>query len=87
MMPASLSGLTDVSSILGGFSKNYINESSSAGDINMNISIDHVEDYNDFVEKLQKDRQFEKLVRSMTTDRLTGGSALAKNKYRMGAGK
>ena len=51
----------------------------TVGDIN--ISIDHVEDYNDFVRQLQKDEKFEKLVQSMTVNRLSGGSSLTKHKY------
>lgn len=46
------------------------------------IEIDHVQDYNDFITQLQKDKQFEKMVRSMSVDLLNGGSLLAKNKYR-----
>lgn len=76
-----LSGLTDVSGILSGITKSYV-ESRSSGDTNIEISIDHVQDYNDFVTQLQKDKQFEKMVRAMSTDQLFGGSTLAKNKYR-----
>ena len=46
------------------------------------IQIDHVQDYNDFVTQLQQDRKFEKMINAMTLDRLTGGSSLAKNKYK-----
>ena len=46
------------------------------------IVIDHVEDYNDFVNQLKEDKQFEKMINAMTTDRLLGGSSFAKNKYR-----
>lgn len=46
------------------------------------IAIDHVEDYNDFVNQLKKDRQFEKMVQSMSVDLLAGKSSLAKNKYK-----
>lgn len=47
------------------------------GDIN--IMIDHVEDYNDLVTKMQQDKNFERLIQSMTTDRLAGRSSLSKN--------
>lgn len=78
----SLSGInSSASSMIPGLSNRTFNSSSSAGDINIDINIDKVEDYNDFVNKMQKDRQFEKMIRSMTTDRLAGGSSLAKNKY------
>ena len=44
-------------------------------------SIDHVENYEDFMNQLKKDDKFEKMIQSMTTDRLAGGSKLAKNKF------
>lgn len=46
------------------------------------IPIDHVENYDDFVNQLRQDKKFEQLIQSMTVDRLTGGSSLAKNKYK-----
>lgn len=45
------------------------------------IRIDHVEDYNDFVTKLQRDPKFEKMILSMTIDRSMGKNSLAKYKY------
>ena len=62
------------------FKRNAV--SSSMRDVNFNIAIDHVEDYNDFVNQLRKDRQFEKMIQSMSVDLLAGKSSLAKNKYR-----
>lgn len=47
----------------------------------MIIPIDHVENYEDFMNQLKKDDKFEKMIQSMTTDRLAGGSKLAKNKF------
>ena len=47
----------------------------------LNIEIDHVEDYNDFVTQLRDDPKFEKMIQAMTTDRLSGKSKLAKYKY------
>lgn len=76
------SGLTSISDILTNLKKNYADNKSSMRDINIEIMIDHVDDYNDFVTKLQKDKQFESMIRSMTIDQLDGGSSLAKNKYR-----
>lgn len=49
------------------------------GDIN--ISIDHVENYDDLVNKMRSDGRFEKMVQAMTVDRVVGRSSLAKNKY------
>ena len=45
------------------------------------INIDHVESYEDFMTKIQKDKKFEKMINAMTVARMTGGSPLAKNKY------
>lgn len=46
------------------------------------IQIDHVENYEDLMNQMTKDDKFEKFIQSMTTDRLAGGSKLAKNKYK-----
>ena len=52
--------------------------------IENNIEIDHVQDYDDFVTRLQSDRQFEGMIVDMTIGRLNGGSSLAKYGYRWG---
>lgn len=78
-----LSGLTDISDLLSIIrSQGEENISTSIGDIHINIPIEHVDDYNDFVTQLQKDKQFEKLIHSMSIDLLSGNSKLEKNKYR-----
>ena len=46
------------------------------------IQIDHVEDYNDFVNQLKNDKQFERMVQAMTVDRVAGKSGFAKYNYR-----
>jgi len=48
----------------------------SIGEIQINIPIDKVEDYNDFIEKMKADDRFGKLVRAASVDLLTGGSAM-----------
>ena len=53
----------------------------SMGDINVDVSIDHVQDYNDFAYKLLHDHAFERAIQSMTVDRLVGGSPLDKHRY------
>lgn len=50
------------------------------GAINMTIPIDRVQDYNDFVRQLRDDPKFEKLIGSITLDRLNGKSAFNKNR-------
>ncbi len=49
--------------------------------IDINIPIERVEDYNDFVRQLQHDRKFEKMIQDMTVNRISGGSSLSKYKY------
>ena len=64
---------------------NMINPSGnmrSIGDVGITIEIDHVDDYNDFMRQLTNDNKFVKFVESFTVDRIAGGSALAKNKYK-----
>lgn len=79
-MPAIDSG-SDIMRLMGVLSQ--MSESGATfGDTNIYIDIDHVENYNDFVNKLREDPNFDKMVRAMTTDRLMGGSPMAKTKYR-----
>ena len=56
--------------------------SPNIGNVTFDIDIDHVEDYNDFINQMKKDKQLEKMIQSMTVDRIAGKSALAKNRYR-----
>ena len=58
-------------------------QTTNIGDITyeVNIPIDHVSDYNDFMNQMRKDGKFEKMIQSMTVDRLVGGSKLSKNKF------
>lgn len=62
----------------------YAARGANIGDITyqINIPIDHVQDYEDFMNKMRKDGKFEKFLQSATLDRLVGGSKIAKNKYR-----
>lgn len=79
-MPAIDAG-SDIMRLMGVLSQ--MSESGTTfGDTNIYIDIDHVENYNDFVNKLREDPNFDKMVRAMTTDRLMGGSPMAKTKYR-----
>ena len=48
----------------------------------INIPIDHVEDYEDFVSKLQNDSKFNDMILAMTIDPLVDGSSLGKYKYK-----
>lgn len=46
------------------------------------IMIDHVQDYNDFVNQLRNDPKFERLINTMTLDRAVGKSTFRKNQIR-----
>lgn len=52
-------------------------------DIHMenHFEIDHVDDYNDLMTKIQSDPKFEKMIQVMTIGRLNGRSALEKYHY------
>lgn len=78
----ALKGIADVSKLMTFIASPGGSIGTTIGDIEINIPIENVQDYNDFVRQLQKDDQFEKLIRSMTFDRLTGKSSLEKHKYR-----
>lgn len=49
---------------------------------NMNIPIERVMDYNDLVNQLRDDNKFEKMIQSMTIDRVLGKSKYEKRKYK-----
>ena len=72
-----LSQLAKVSAPMSG------KDTTNIGDITyqVTIPIEHVQDYNDFMNQMRKDGKFEKMIRSMTVDQLSGGSKLSKNKY------
>lgn len=50
---------------------------------NITVEIDHVDNYDDLVYRMQKDHKFEKMIQAMTVDQLVGGSKLAKHKIRV----
>ena len=75
--------LIDVSDMMSTIrSGSYYNAANSTGDINIDIAIDHVSDYNDFVNQLRGDAKFEKMIKAMTTDELAGRGQLGKYKSR-----
>ena len=51
----------------------------SINNINVNIGIEKVMDYNDFITQFQNDKQTERIVQAMTVDRMMGKNTL--NKY------
>lgn len=48
---------------------------------NVNFTLPNVKNYDEFIYAMQHDKKFESLIKSMTTDRLFGGSSL--KKYRV----
>lgn len=60
---------------------NSYGETNIENHFEITIPIEKVEDYNDFVTKLQKDGKFEKMIQAMTIGRINGGSPLDKYKY------
>lgn len=83
--PASsyeLSRLSDITGVLSNVTASHENSGTNIGAINIEIPIDHVLDYEDFITKVQHDNNFEKMIKAMTIDQLAGGSSLAKNKYK-----
>lgn len=78
-----LNGIVDMTSILSGLrGTTNGNSGTKVGDININIPIDRVMDYNDFMRQLRQDSQFEKFVRSFTIDQIAGKGSMEKYKYR-----
>lgn len=78
----AFTGIQDISRRLNAVTSG---NSSGHGDVKFGdivIQIDHVEDYNDFVEKLRNDQQFEKMIQSMTVDRVAGKGSFAKYGYK-----
>ena len=61
----------------------YIGKTMPVGNYtySVTIPIERVLDYEDFVNQMRKDGKFEKLIQSMTIDRMVGGSKLSKNRY------
>ena len=79
----TLSGVTDLSRMLSALrTANGGTFGTTVGDIEINIPIERVDDYNDFVTKLRNDPKFENMLLDVTVGRLAGGSSLAKNKYK-----
>ena len=81
MLPTIISDVSETNKkILG--SINTASGNQGFRDAIVNIGIEHVEDYNDFMRQLTQDNNFIKFVQSFTIDRVAGGSPLSKNKYR-----
>lgn len=72
----TLFGIKDIEKDIAALSSPNINQNNN---ITINNQIDHVEDYDDLVEQMKKDRKFEKMIKAITIDPLIGRSEMAKN--------
>ncbi|MGN1157380.1 MAG: hypothetical protein ACI4TK_14485 [Agathobacter sp.] len=70
-----------LSQIMDQIKSNVTNQSQANTFGDINIQIDHVQDYNDFVTQLQHDDEFEKMIRAMTIDRVMGKGPFEKYRY------
>lgn len=78
--PSTFAGLAKVSTFASGMSSPNVTQNTT---VNLGgIAIDHVESYNDLISQMQKDKNFEKLVRAMTIDQMTGKGSLTKYEHR-----
>ena len=54
---------------------------SSTNTVSVEITLPNVTNYDEFKQKMQRDKSFENMMRAMTTDRMFGGSSLKKYRY------
>ena len=59
---------------------NRVDNGTVNNDVHLNIALPNVQNTNDFINELQHNKRFEKIVQSMTVGQISGGSSL--NKYR-----
>ena len=63
--------------------KNVDNSSSVVNQFdNLTFNLPNVQNSDDFIKEMAKNKKFEKMVCAMTIDRIRGGSSLAKYKYK-----
>ena len=58
--------------------KNITDNRNIQNNIDVNISIDKVQDYNDFIRKFQTDNKFEKLIETIALNKISGRGSLSK---------
>lgn len=81
----SINGVNDITDV-SHLTKSNIPISSASNNIGdvtyqITIPIDHVLDYEDFMNQMKSDSKFADFLKSATIDRLTGANSLSKNKY------
>ena len=52
--------------------------SQTQNEININVELENVRDYNDFLIQMQHDPKFERMIQAMSIDRIAGKSSLGK---------
>lgn len=75
------SGIADMSERLASMRTPVGNSGTTFGDFEINIPIENVQDYNDFVQQLRNDPQFEEMIIGMTLGKALGKTSLSKYKY------
>lgn len=75
--------IADTSGMVESISQQTINNINNPIHIenNFDIPIEKVEDYNDFVTKLQSDKKVEQMIQDMTIGRINGNNSFTKHKY------
>lgn len=62
-------------------SANVGGNNTATNTVTVEITLPNVTNYDEFKQKMQRDKSFENMLRAMTTDRMFGGSSLKKYRY------
>lgn len=79
LTPLSINDFSKVSPNMSGIIRNTGGDVNQ--DINVNFSLPNVTDANSLINELQHDKRFEKIIQSMTADRMLGKNSLNKYKF------
>ncbi len=60
---------------------NKVNKGTVNNDVHLNLALPNVQNANDFINELQHNKRFEKIIQSMTVGQISGGSSLNKYKF------
>ena len=78
----TLSALRDMSRMFGRVNSGINQRALSGGidNVEVNISIERVDDYNDFIAQLQRDKNAERIIKAIAEDAMFGGNSMGKYK-------
>ena len=78
----TLSALRDMSRMFGRVNGGINQRALSGGidNVEVNISIERVSDYNDFIAQLQRDKNAERIIKAIAEDAMFGGNSMGKYK-------